>query len=198
MPDIRQRRVLHDVLLQTLAEYRSGVSIHDVYDLIDRQYTFPEDWYRQIPSAQGYDFLKDLGITDWRTVPQETLVRLVPTEPQWQNEIRWSRNELRKEDFLDTSAPRGTWRLTEAGFAAAETLDDGDLTPRERQILTTRRPLKTIDGNGGKQAPNSVRTELLRKLQMYTQAMPLDDLETLLEIAWAIRKRSLPEDISAA
>lgn len=107
MTKIRQRRVLHDVLLQVLADSERGLEIHDAYDRIDAQYTFPEEWYRQIPSAQGYDILRELGFDDWRKVPQELLTRLVTTEPQWQNEIRWARNELRKEGFLDTSAPRG-------------------------------------------------------------------------------------------
>lgn len=194
MSEIRQRRVLHDVLLQVLAEDRAGFGIHDVYDQIDSQYSFPEEWSRQIPSAQGYQVLKELGFDDWRRVPQELLVRLVTTEPQWQNEIRWSRNELRKEGFLDTTAPRGHWRLTERGVRAAKALDLDELTEPERLILTTRRK-KTPS-----RRPISVgtRTDLLKKLQTFTHSMPLEDLEMLVEIAWAVRKRSVPNSFDAA
>jgi hypothetical protein len=194
MASIRKRRVLHDVLLQILSERHDGLEIHNVYDLIDAQYTFPEDWYRQIPCAQGYDILREAGVRDWRDVPQETLVRLVPTEPQWQNEIRWARNELRKEGYLNMSAPRGTWRLTEAGFAAARGVEQGDLSEPERLILATRKPAP--EPTEGWQTGQ--RKDLLQKLGFYTQSMPLRDLELVVDIAWTIRKRSITVDSDAA
>jgi hypothetical protein len=40
MEQIRQRRVLHDVLLQVLADHTEGLPIHQVYDLVDAQYRF--------------------------------------------------------------------------------------------------------------------------------------------------------------
>ena len=194
MARIRQRRVLHDVLLQVLADHPDGLDIHGAYDLIDAQYTFPEEWYRQIPSAQGYETLRELGYEDWRKVPQELLVRLVTTEPQWQNEIRWARNELRKEEYLDTSVSRGTWRLTKEGVKAAARLNLDDLSQPERLILTTRRPVVVTE----RDARAGLRTELMRKLQMYTHSMPLEDLEMLVDIAWSVRKRSLPTELGAA
>lgn len=195
MEQIRQRRVLHDVLLQVLADHPGGLSIHEVYDLIDAQYRFPEEWYRQIPSAQGYEVLKGLGFANWRDVPQELLTRLVTTEPQWQNEIRWSRNELRKEGFLDMSAGRGQWRLTAAGMEAAARVDKGDLTEPERLILTARRP---VPEQRRPSLTTAARTDLLKKLQMYTHSMPIEDLEMLVEIAWAVRKRSVPLELDVA
>jgi restriction endonuclease Mrr len=195
MEQIRQRRVLHDVLLQVLAEHPEGLAIHRVYDLIDAQYRFPDEWCRQIPSAQGYDVLKTLGFSDWREMPQDLLTRLVTTEPQWQNEIRWSRNELRKEGFLDTSAARGHWRLTAAGMEAAARLDTADLTEPERLILTTRRPEPEEQK---RTLTTAARTDLLKKLQMYTHSMPIEDLEMLVEIAWAVRKRSVPLELDVA
>jgi restriction endonuclease Mrr len=195
MEQIRQRRVLHDVLLQVLAEHTGGLPIHEVYDLVDAQYRFPEEWYRQIPSAQGYEVLKGLGFANWRDVPQELLTRLVTTEPQWQNEIRWSRNELRKEGFLDMSAGRGHWRLTPAGVEAAARLDMGELTEPERLILTTRQP---VPEQRKPSLTTAARTDLLKKLQMYTHSMPIEDLEMLVEIAWAVRKRSVPLELDVA
>jgi hypothetical protein len=37
MEQIRQRRVLHDVLLQVLADNSAGLPISEVYDRIDAQ-----------------------------------------------------------------------------------------------------------------------------------------------------------------
>jgi restriction endonuclease Mrr len=195
MEQIRQRRVLHDVLLQVLADHTEGLPIHQVYDLVDAQYRFPEEWYRQIPSAQGYEVLKGFGFANWRDVPQELLTRLVTTEPQWQNEIRWSRNELRKEGFLDMSAGRGHWRLTTSGMEAAARLDIGDLTEPERLILTTR---QAVPEQRKPSLTTAARTDLLKKLQMYTHSMPIEDLEMLVEIAWAVRKRSVPLELDVA
>jgi hypothetical protein len=93
---IRQREILNVVLIQTLATTPKGMIVSDVYDAIATDYTFPEEWYRELPDSQGYEMLEDLGYPDWRTVPQEKLIELVKTELQWKNEIRWARNELRK------------------------------------------------------------------------------------------------------
>ena len=195
MDQIRQRRVLHDVLLQVLADHSNGMPISAVYDRIDAQYLFPEEWYRQIPTTQGFEVLKSLGFANWREVPQELLTRLVTTEPQWQNEIRWSRNELRKEGLLDTSAGRGHWRLTAAGVEAAARLDGADLTEPERLILTTR---QVVPEQRKAWLTTTARTDLLKKLQMYTHSMPIEDLEMLVEIAWAVRKRSVPLELDVA
>jgi hypothetical protein len=81
MESIRQRSVLEAVLLETLADYPEGVKIEDAYDSIDRNYTLPEEWSRQIPASSGYDELKNLGYEDWRTVPQELLVSWLQRNP---------------------------------------------------------------------------------------------------------------------
>src|SRR5215470_804906 len=105
MESIRQRAVLEAVLHRTLAENPSGLRTHDVYDIIDQSYDFPANWYRQIPESKGYEEITHYGYSDWREVPQELLIEMVKTEPQWQNEIRWARNQLRKRGFLDDAAP---------------------------------------------------------------------------------------------
>lgn len=89
MESIRQRAVLTAVLLDSLARHKDGLQIPDVYETIDSAFTFPEEWYRQLPESVVYEELRDLGYPDWRTIPQERLVELVRTEPQWKNEIRW-------------------------------------------------------------------------------------------------------------
>ena len=198
MTEIRQRAVLQSVLLKLLQEYPDGRAISDVYDLLSARYSFPEDWYRELPSASGYDHLRDLGIGDWRALPQAKLVELVPTEPQWQNELRWARNELRKRGLLDLSAPRGIWRLTAKGLKA--TTADLDFEPNgvEKELL---RGEKRSDVPGGsrhkveKPQEQSSRTYLLDKLILLTTSMALPDLELLVEIARSIRIRSLPEAV---
>jgi hypothetical protein len=196
MDTIRQRSVLQAVLLQTLAEHSEGLSIEDAYDTIDQNFTLPEEWYRQIPESGGYDELKELGHDDWRTIPQEQLIELVSTEPQWQNEIRWARNDLRKLGYLDMSAPRGVWRLTDAGRLAAQTVPADGWSAEEQRIIKSRKPQMAPRPKRETPVPiptpgTGMRSELLTKLELLTQSMPLKDLQTLIEIARVIRKRSI-------
>ncbi|MBX6364972.1 MAG: hypothetical protein IRZ00_13975 [Gemmatimonadetes bacterium] len=189
MPEIRQRKVLEQVLLRTLAQYPAGVSVHDAYDLIDSAYTFPAEWYRQIPASQGYDELRAHGYTDWRVVPQDRLIELVPTEPQWQNELRWARNELRKRDFLDASAARGSWKLTAAGLAAARRTTPEEMTPEERTIIEIRR----VRPEPAEPSILGRRAKLIATLDNLTHSMPLPDLELVIDLARAVRRRGLKE-----
>src|SRR5262249_23530951 len=131
-------------------------------------YTFPEEWYRELPDSQGYETLKELGYLDWRTVPQEKLIELVKTEPQWKNEIRWARNELRKRGYLDVSAPRGIWRLTAEGVAvAADPQAHIALSEREQEIATPKakkpRAQPSTESPGPTQG-TSQREQLVAKL----------------------------------
>jgi hypothetical protein len=193
MSEIRNRAVLHAVLLQTLQRYPEGIDLHDAYTEIERNYTFPNEWYRQIPAGTGYDELTDRGITDWRSIPQTRLVELVKTEPQWQNELRWARNDLRKQGLLDTSAPRGIWRLTSSGRASATRTLDG-LTPPEREIATPKPKPDTLPKQVPQLAGTTIREGLHSKLLMLTSGMPIADLELLVEIARTIRQRTLEGD----
>ena len=191
MTEIRQRAVLETVLLQTLAERADGLSTADTYDAIARDFDFPEDWYREIPTSTGYEYLKSHGYDDWRLVPQEKLIEMVKTEPQWQNVIRWTRNKLREAGYLDASAPRGIWKLTKAGLKVAKTPILDDLQPAERIIVNTRntnRKKKTKS-----EVEDTSREALLKKLQRLTNSMPLPDLDLLIDIGRAIRCRSLVE-----
>jgi restriction endonuclease Mrr len=150
---------------------------------------------RQIPGKDGYNRLKELGHADWRRIPQERLVRMVKTEPQWQNEIRWARNELRKNGFLDSAAGRGVWRLTAAGLREAGRQPE-DLAPAERQIATPRRrrPARPITQPIPIEPGVDKRKLLQVQLLNISHSMPLEDLELLVEIATTIRRRSLPVD----
>ena len=189
MSEIRQRDVLERVLLTTLAQYAEGVGLHDVYDAIDRAYAFSPDWYRQIPAAKGYDILNERGI-DWRDLPQDQLVEMVPTEPQWQNELRWARNELRKKGHLDTAAGRGTWKLTPTGMDAARQVEPTEMTSEERKVVTLRRPSEPWHDE-----PSVIgqRAKLLTSLDNLTHSMPLADLALLVDIARAVRRRGLAD-----
>ncbi len=193
MTDIRDRAVLHAVLLQTLQQHPKGIDLHDAYAEIERNFTFPDDWYRQIPAGTGHDELHDRGISDWRSIPQSRLVELVKTEPQWQNELRWARNDLRKNGLLDTSAPRGIWRLTSTGRDSAKRSLD-DLTPVEREIATPKakptsapKQLPLLDGT-------TIRDGLQERLLTLISGMPITDLELLVDIARTVRQRSLDPD----
>jgi len=81
-------------------------------------------------------------------------------------------------------------------MTVAAQLDQSDLTEPERLILSSRhdpapdpnRPTVTV----------AARTDLLKKLSLYTHSMPLEDLEMLVEIAWTVRKRSVPMELDAA
>lgn len=193
MNEIRNRAVLQAILLQILQQHPDGIDLHDVYIEIERNFTFPDEWYRQIPAGTGYDDLRDRGILDWRSIPQNRLIELVETEPQWQNELRWARNDLRKLGLLDTSAPRGIWRLTENGLIAArQTL--GELTPREKEIATPKRKPEKLPEQISGIISKGLREGLQKKLLVLTSSMPISDLELLVEIARTIRQRSLEND----
>src|SRR5690554_4313440 len=97
---IQRRDVLERVLLETLADHPDGLSTTEAYKIIGATYVFPSEWYREIPRTSGYEVLQQHGYSDWRDVPQERLIELVKTEPQWQNEVRWARNGLRTKGLL--------------------------------------------------------------------------------------------------
>ena len=42
------------------------------------------------------------------------------TDHTWRNRIQWNYQKLKKVGYVDTNAPRGTWRLTSAGRELAE------------------------------------------------------------------------------
>ncbi len=197
MSPIRQREVLNVVLLQTLATNPDGIRVSEVNDLISESYTFPDEWYRELPDSAGYDALKAQGYADWRAIPQATLIELVKTEPQWKNEIRWARNELRKLHFLDTSAPRGLWRLTTTGMTAARNPQAHiELTDREQEIATPR-PVRqrttTTHAASGPTPQMSERERLLAALTQLVDGLPVRELELVVDIARVVRRRNLPD-----
>src|SRR5690349_4721352 len=100
MAGTRSRVVLTQMLLDTLAESLHGLRSAEVYPRIQEMYSMPAEWARPVRRKQ-------IGTR-------------VYTEPQWKNEIRWSRNTLRKSGFLDVQAPEGLWRLTGKGLGAAQ------------------------------------------------------------------------------
>lgn len=196
MPAIRSREVLKAVLVEVLSKHPNGLRIQDAYDTVAATYEFPEDWHRQIPGSTGYDELAKLGYSDWRQIAQETLVTLVPTEPQWQNEMRWARNDLREEGILDGSAPRGIWRLSELGSRIPKEDLLARLNTDEQSIVRTKRQVSepraaTPQNSADNRPPATFRESLERKLETLTSSMPLEDLELLVEIARVIRTRSL-------
>ncbi len=198
MQPIRQREVLNVILLRTLAAVPLGMKVPAVNDAITENYSFPEEWYRELPDSAGYDILKDLGYADWRAIPQGKLIELVKTEPQWKNEIRWARNELRKLGFLDTSAPRGLWRLTPTGVDAARDPERHiTLSDREREIATPKptKPRPDKAAASVVQAPQMTERErLIAALLQLVDGLPLSELELLVDLTRVIRRRNLPDD----
>lgn len=119
MTAIRQRAVLTRMLLDTLAEEPQGLTSQQVYQRIPELYSVPVEWDREIFRKRDNS--------------------RVYTEPQWRNEIRWSRNTLRKDGFLDTRAPEGLWRLSYIGFDAARDPSTYSLTLEETVLLHSSR-----------------------------------------------------------
>ena len=197
MSQIRQREVLNVVLLQTLASNPNGMRVSEVNDLISESYTFPDEWYRELPDSTGYETLKAQGHDDWRKISQAVLIELVKTEPQWKNEIRWARNELRKLLFLDTSAPRGLWRLTDAGLGAASNPQAHiELNEREQEIATPRPARQRSQPSSPPVGPvpqMSERERLLATLIQLTDGLPLHEFELVVDLTRAVRRRSLPD-----
>lgn len=199
MPTIRNSEVLRAVLLEVLSQHPNGLPIQDAYDIVASTYNFPDDWHRQIPQTSGYVELVKLGYSDHQQIPQETLVTLVPTEPKWQNEMRWSRNTLRKEGLLDTAAPRGVWRLTDQGLRTTKGNLLTGLNPDEQRIVRTRHPVSPKLVAQPKpladRPPATFRESLERKLEILVSSMPLEDLELLVELARVVRTRSITRTV---
>ncbi len=118
---------------------------------------------------------------------------MVPTEPQWQNELRWARNELKKQKYLDETAPYGVWRLTPRGMQVAKQTEALDLKPEERRLVTRKKTKKIQNEVENVVGSPSLRQALLRKLGLLTNSTPLEDLDLLIDIAHAVRYRSLSE-----
>lgn len=194
---IRSREVLTQILLEVLYENPEGLTPPEVYDYIDRRYRFPRKWYRQLPEGPGYRWLEEHGYDDWRTVPQEKLIELVKTESQWKNEVRWARNTIRKQGYLDTTAPRGVWRLNSSGINLIRGGEVLSLTSIESEMVERfKKEPAVVDRLDTETSTLSAttRTSLLGTLQLLTHSMPIDDLDLLVEIARTIRKKSLSDE----
>jgi hypothetical protein len=91
---------------------------------------------------------------------------------------------------IDTSAPRGIWRLTENGLIAARK-GLGELTPREKEIATPRPKPEKLPERSVEIVSKGIREGLQNKLLVLTSSLPINDLELLVEIARTIRQRSI-------
>lgn len=144
MDEIKHRRALRHVMLELLGEHPNGLTPTQVYDLVKEEYTFPEEWYLNRPTSSGHAYLNAHGYSDWRDIPQSELVEMIDTEPQWHHIVRWSREQLKSENYLDLSAPRGVWRLNEEGQKAAGHLSLEGYHPEEIAIIRSRRSRRPI------------------------------------------------------
>ena len=187
MEEIRTSSVLESVLLQVLSKFPEGIDIKKAYADIERNYSFPQDWMKEIPASTGYDELESRGL-NWRDIPQEDLVQIVPTEPMWKNKVRWARNGLRESGYLDTSVPRGVWKLTDKGKSAANQTLEG-LTDKEKEIATPKNESFNEKLPDEEHGPSS-REQLQKKLELLTSSMPIEDLELVVDIARSVRLRS--------
>jgi len=176
MESIRTRKVLQVILLNILKDYPEGLKINTVYDYVNENHTFPNEWYREIPSGNGYDELKKLGYGNWNEIPQDLLITLVETEPQWQNEMRWARNDLRESGHIDNTAPRGIWRLTPLGQASDNI--ETNLEPQEVEIIEGKKP---------KQDENK-RVFLEKQLEFLSRKLNNKNIELAIDIIKSILK----------
>jgi len=183
METIPHRRALQHILMQLLSENPDGLTPKQVYKFVGDEYKFPEEWYLNRPTSSGFDDLKASGIDDWHLVPQNELVALIDTEPQFHHILRWSREQLKVEGYLDLTAPRGVWRLTEKGIKAVPQLKVDSYSPEEVAIIKSRKTVKhrivketPIAFDYGNLAPEKVETTTYRILRDTTLAR---DLKTL-------------------
>jgi hypothetical protein len=66
----------------------------------------------------------------------QVLSQLIPTEPQWQNEVRWVRTKLVELKMLDPmSCPYGVWIIVLDKIAVKK---DRDLTIEEKVLATKK------------------------------------------------------------
>lgn len=158
MQTIPHRKALLHILIELLNENPNGLTPKQVYEFVGNEYNFPKEWYLNRPTSSGFDDLKAKGIDDWHSVPQDELVAMIDTEPQFHHILRWSREQLKVEKHLDLTAPRGVWRLNEKGIKAASQIKIESFSPEEIAIITSRKtttyaPTKTSHDRVVKETP---------------------------------------------
>lgn len=181
METISDRNVLRYILINLLRDNKEGLTPSQVYEIIGDEYQLPREWYLYRPSSDGFDDLKKYGISNWREVNQEWLKAKVSTEPQWHHILRWSREQIKADGYLDISAPRGLWRLNEKGLNSKFQLGIDEFSPEEITIIRSKRSAQHFFATSlaidiGNPNPDIVETITYRILRDTALARSLKDM----------------------
>jgi len=123
----REREHLQAALLAVLASTDQHLTAVEVYEIIERTFPLSDEQKMHIPRSGSVPMLGENG-RDWRQLPQAELRKLVPTEPKWQNIIRWAVKSLRARGLMTSATRDRRWSLTAAGRRqAAEELEKRSL-----------------------------------------------------------------------
>ncbi len=139
METVSDRKVLRYILINLLKDNKEGLTTSQVYKIIGNEYQLRREWYLYRPLSDGFEDLKKYGINDWREVNQEWLKSEISTEPQWHHILRWSREQIKADGYLDVTAPRGLWRLNEKGLNLQFQVGIEDFSPEEMTIIRSKR-----------------------------------------------------------
>lgn len=69
--------------------------------------------FHQIEKGLEIEMADTLNQYDWETLPDGKTIR-------WKNNVGWAKTPLLNAGYLSTTAPIGTWQITEAGRQALE------------------------------------------------------------------------------
>ena len=125
---------LDEQLLQVLWLHHDGLDISAVYDAFEKSNRIPSEMHVPIPRGEAYAELAREGV-NWRELSHDSLRSEWNTEPKWKNEIRFARDRLNKRLFLDATARKGLWRLSQAGQLHARQVF-GDPTAASKRLAT--------------------------------------------------------------
>ena len=110
----REREQLQAALLAVLASTDQRLTAIEVYAIIERTFPLSDEQKMHIPRSGSVPMLGENGL-DWRQLPQAELRKQVPTEPKWQNIIRWAVKSLRARGLMTSTTRDRRWSLTAAG-----------------------------------------------------------------------------------
>lgn len=100
-----------DILNQSLTKC---LSIEEIYFKVEQRWGIPQEWHKPIPYGNAFNELKRKGLNR-KTLSDEQLKSIVPTEPKWKNEVRRARQRLMDRGWLEKNGKRGVWCLNQKG-----------------------------------------------------------------------------------
>ncbi|MCX9024842.1 MAG: hypothetical protein OIN85_01955 [Candidatus Methanoperedens sp.] len=90
------------------------LSIEEIYFKVEQRWEIPQEWHKPIPHGSAFNKLNSKGL-NWKTLSDESLKSIVPTELKWKNEVRRARQRLMDRGWLEENGKRGVWCLNQNG-----------------------------------------------------------------------------------